>query len=388
MNTLTPTQAVQIATLAYKAKSIKSTKLLNNSLHPSLRGNFNFGVNQDAVQGISGGFFSHLFGLSTGFGLLGHGLGDFQGDSVITIRGTASLRDGLTDANFGLSGGSNGSMVHAGFNKTFYSMKPAIQEFVSANVRDKMTGCVHVVGHSLGGALAALSADWIKAEYSLPVKLYTFGSPRVGLEPFSRATTSRLDKIYRCTHGADPVAKVPLWPFSHAPYNGQEIRLDNGQGLKGAAHKLNGTPGYINTANSNDWNNLTVKANHFLSTPVRLKFEDRNQASFGSQWADKLNAALITLLKDAGYYSAVAAQAAIGTSLTFYDMLSRTVSQIAKASASFAAQTLGLLGHMLAFVGKVITGAVELTYNFIRSVFDDTLKALYRAAKDGLNGLD
>ncbi|MBH0000372.1 MULTISPECIES: lipase family protein [Pseudoalteromonas] len=388
MNTLTPTQAVQIATLAYKAKSIKSTKLLNNSLHPSLRGNFNFGVNQDAVQGISGGFFSHLFGLSTGFGLLGHGQGDFQGDSVITIRGTASLRDGLTDANFGLSGGSNGSMVHAGFNKTFYSMKPAIQEFVSANVRDKMTGCVHVVGHSLGGALAALSADWIKAEYSLPVKLYTFGSPRVGLEPFSRATTSRLDKIYRCTHGADPVAKVPLWPFSHAPYNGQEIRLDNGQGLKGAAHKLNGTPGYINTANSNDWNNLTVKANHFLSTPVRLKFEDRNQASFGSQWADKLNAALITLLKDAGYYSAVAAQAAIGTSLTFYDMLSRTVSQIAKASASFAAQTLGLLGHMLAFVGKVITGAVELTYNFIRSVFDDTLKALYRAAKDGLNGLD
>ncbi|WP_024607322.1 lipase family protein [Pseudoalteromonas sp. TAB23] len=388
MNTLTPTQAVQIATLAYKAKSIKSTKLLNNSLHPSLRGNFNFGVNQDAVQGISGGFFSHLFGLSTGFGLLGHGQGDFQGDSVITIRGTASLRDGLTDANFGLSGGSNGSMVHAGFNKTFYSMKPAIQEFVSANVRDKMTGCVHVVGHSLGGALAALSADWIKAEYSLPVKLYTFGSPRVGLEPFSRSTTSRLDKIYRCTHGADPVAKVPLWPFSHAPYNGQEIRLDNGQGLKGAAHKLNGTPGYINTANSNDWNNLTVKANHFLSTPVRLKFEDRNQASFGSQWADKLNAALITLLKDAGYYSAVAAQAAIGTSLTFYDMLSRTVSQIAKASASFAAQTLGLLGHMLAFVGKVITGAVELTYNFIRSVFDDTLKALYRAAKDGLNGLD
>ena len=108
----------------------------------------------------------------------------------------------------------------------------------AANIRDKITGCVHIVGHSLGGALATLSADWIKAEYSLPVKLYTFGSPRVGLDNFSRAATSRIDKIYRCTHGADPVTKVPLWPFSHAPYNGQEIRLDNGQGLKGAAHKL------------------------------------------------------------------------------------------------------------------------------------------------------
>ena len=388
MSTLTPTQAVQLASLAYDAKDMKSTKFINGLLHSSLRKNFSFSVNEDAIQGISGGFFSHLLNLSTGFALVGHGKGDFEGDSVITIRGTASLRDGLTDANFGLSGGANGSMVHAGFNKTFNTMKQALKDFVADNLKNKVNGCVHVVGHSLGGALAALTADWIKATYGLEVKLYTFGCPRVGLEPFSRATTSRLDKIYRCTHGADPVTKVPLWPFSHAPYNGQEIRLDNGQGIKGAAHKLKGSPGYMNTANSNDWNNLTVKANHFLSTPVRLKFEDRNQASFGSLWTDKLNAALITLLKDAGYYSAVAAQAAVGTSLTFYDMLSRTVTEIAQASASFAAQTWGLLGHMLAFVGKVIVKTVELTYSFIRSVFDDTVKALYRAAKDGLNGLD
>ncbi|XQF94233.1 hypothetical protein ACOBV9_18560 (plasmid) [Pseudoalteromonas espejiana] len=58
----------------------------------------------------------------------------------------------------------------------------------------------------------------------------------------------------------------------------------------------------------------------------------------------KLGVALVTLLKDAGYYSAVAAQAAIGTGLTFYDMLARTLDKIAKASASFATQTLGLLG--------------------------------------------
>ncbi|RJF35640.1 lipase family protein [Pseudoalteromonas gelatinilytica] len=388
MNTLTPTQAVQLAELAYKAKSIKTTNLLNHSLHASLRNNFNFSINPSAVQGVSGGFFSHLFGLSTGFGLVAHGKNEFQGDSVITIRGTASLRDGLTDANFGLSGGSNGSMVHAGFNKTFYTMKPGLQEFVTANIRDKVTGCVHLVGHSLGGALATLAADWIKAEYSLPVKLYTFGSPRVGLDNFSRAATGRIDKIYRCTHGADPVTKVPLWPFSHAPYQGQEIRLDSGQGLKGAAHKLSGTPGYINTANSNDWGNLTIRANHYLNTPVRLNFEDRNQASFNSHWADKLGAALVTLLKDAGYYSAVAAQAAIGTGLTFYDMLARTLDKIAKASASFAAQTLGLIGHMLVFAGKVVSKAVELTYSVIKWAFDSTLGALYRATKDGLNGLD
>lgn len=388
MNTLTPTQAVQLASLAYDAKKLRNTKLVNGLLHSSLRGKFNFEVNSGAVQGVSGGFFSHLFGLSTGFGLVGHGEGNFKGDSVIAIRGTASVRDGLTDAHFGLSGGATGKMVHAGFNKTFYSMKPALQEFVTANIRDKMTGCVHIVGHSLGGALATLSADWIKAEYALPVKLYTFGSPRVGLEGFARSATSRIDKIYRCTHGADPVTKVPLWPFSHTPFNGQEIRLDNGEGLKGAAHKLDGTPGYINTADSSSWGNLTVQANHFLGTPVRLNFENRNQATFSAHWSDKLSAALITLLKDAGYYSAVVAQAAIGSGLTFYDMLARTLDKIAKASASFASQTLGLLGHMLVFAGKVVTTIADLSFNFIRWVFDVTLGAVYRAAKEGLSGLD
>lgn len=388
MATLTPNQAVRLASLAYDAKTLKSTSSVNMGLHSSIRDSFNFSAQKTPISGVSGSMVSHLFGLSTGFALAGHGINNFEGDSVIAIRGTASLRDGLTDANFGLSGGQNGNMVHAGFNKTFYTMKPQIEKFVQANIRDKINGTVHLVGHSLGGALATLTADWIKVEYSLPVKLYTFGSPRVGLSGFSQAATNRMDKIYRCTHGADPVAQVPLWPFSHAPYKGQEIRLDSGQGLKGAAHKLNGTPGYLNTAKSNSWDNLTVKANHFLTAPVRLQYDNRNQASFTSYWSEKISAALITLLKDAGYYSAVMAQAAIGTGLTFYDFLARTLDKVVKASASFADQTLGLIGHMLVFAGKAVEKIADLSYQFIKWVFDVTLGALYRAARDGLNGID
>lgn len=388
MATLTPGQAVQLALLSYDAKTLKTTKLLNTQLHRSLANQFDFSIDKTPISGVSGSLISHLFGLSTGFALIGHGKNNFKGDSVITIRGTDSVRDGLTDAHFGLSGGQNGQMVHAGFNKTFYTMKPQLASFVNNNIRDNITGCIHLVGHSLGGAIATLTADWIKAEYSIPVKLYTFGSPRVGLSGFSSAATNRIDKIYRCTHGADPVAQVPLWPFSHAPYNGQEIRLDSGQGLKGTAHKLNGTPGYLNTANSNSWDNLTIKANQFLTTPVRLDFNNRNQASFSSYWSEKISAALITLLKDSGYYSAVMAQATIGTGLTFYDFLARTLDKVVKASASYAEQTLGLLGHMLVYAGKAIDKITDLSYRFIKWVFDQTLGSLYRAARDGLNGLD
>ena len=44
MNTLTPEQAVQLALLAYDAKDIKNTDLINNSLSPSLRGQVDFSI--------------------------------------------------------------------------------------------------------------------------------------------------------------------------------------------------------------------------------------------------------------------------------------------------------------------------------------------------------
>ncbi|QFU04737.1 Lipase (class 3) [Pseudoalteromonas sp. THAF3] len=388
MNTLSPRQASELAAMAYRAKGASKVLDVRSIVGPNLRNSFEFVTGDSVVDGVSGGFFSHLFGLSTGFAFVGKGINEFAGDSVIAIRGTASLRDGLTDLNCGLSASSSNKMVHAGFNKTFNSMKQAFAQFVDSNRKAGNTGVVHCVGHSLGGALAQLTADWVNTEYSLPTKLYTFGAPRVGKTDFARSTTTKLENIYRSTHGADPVPKVPLWPFIHAPFNGSEFRLDDGQGLNVSAHKLDGTPGYLNTASSSDWSTLKQRSDNFLSQPVRLRFEDRAQASFSSHWADKISSALITLLKDSGYYTAVVTQAAISSSLTFYDMVARTLEQVAKASARFAEQTLGLLGHMLVFAGKVVGKAFELTYKMIKWVFDSTMGALYRSVRGALNGLD
>lgn len=114
---------------------------------------------------------------------------------------------------------------------------------------------------------------------------------------------------------------------------------------------------------------------------VRLKYENRHQARFSGEWADRLSAALITLLKDAGYYTFVVTQASIGTSLTFYDMLARTLEKISAASARFAGQTRGLLGHMLVFAGFVTRELGKLTYRVIREVFRLAMGALYRAVR-------
>lgn len=46
---------------------------------------------------------------------------------------------------------------------------------------------LYVIGHSLGGAMATIAAVDLRVKLRLPdVRLYTFGSPRVGNEIFSR----------------------------------------------------------------------------------------------------------------------------------------------------------------------------------------------------------
>ena len=67
--------------------------------------------------------------------------------------------------------------AHVGFNKTFNSIKPTLETYFNKNT----TGPVHCVGHSLGGALATLTANWLhNKQGGRPISLYTFGAPRVG----------------------------------------------------------------------------------------------------------------------------------------------------------------------------------------------------------------
>lgn len=390
MGSISPRVASELADLVYQIKSPDSFGNYRvNLANLDVNRYFNFDFSSGPVHGRTGGLFG-IYKKTTGFAIIGQGKNQNENDYVVAVRGTSSKQDWLTNFNVGFSPASNNSSVHAGFNRTFESMKPVLNKQLSSHLRKKSQGVVHCVGHSLGGALASLIAVWIKAEYRRPVNLYTFGAPRVGLEGFASKSSAGIEQIYRCTHGADVVPKVPLWPFIHAPnHGGSEFRLDSSEGINIEAHLMgvDHVPGYRNTANSNDWDKLYRKSSDYLSQPVRLSYQRRHQASFSAYWADRLNAALVTLLKDAGYYTAVVAQATVGTSLTFYDMLARTLEQVANASNRFAEQTAGLLGHMLVFAGKVGVKVGELSYAFIRWVFDRTVGALYRAVRQALDAV-
>ncbi|MCS6177988.1 lipase family protein [Shewanella baltica] len=386
MNELTPLMAASLADSVYLLKKDGMETAFLKGLRTQVTKNFDFDLSNHRITGISGSIVSRLFNRKTGFAVIGQGKALYAGDHVVAIRGTDGLRDIITDLHIGLTGGDNNSLVHAGFNKVFQSMKPALEQSLTPILAANGRGTVHCVGHSLGGALAHITADWVKRRYKNRVCLYTFGSPRVGLDGFAIKTTGSIDNIFRCTHASDPIPLIPLWPFMHAPYKGSEILLNSAQGLRASGHSMgrNGTPGYLNTANSGSWDALQSQSTE-LFKEINLKYPERHQVTFTTYWAHRINNALITLLKNAGMLPLIYAQARIGTYLTFYDMLASSVEKIAKLSSEFAEQTRGLLGHMLVFAGKGATKVADLSYRFIRWVFEVTIGALHRIARQALD---
>lgn len=376
MKLLTPALAAEIADNAYYAQH-SSEAALSAAVSPRVRQAFS--ISGERLTGTAGTVFERLFRHQAGFGFIGQGResGGYQGHYLLAIRGTAAKREVLTDLHFGLNSSSNHKKVHAGFNRVFSSQQDQLAAFF-----DKAPpGPVHCVGHSLGGALANLAANWLKTRYAVPVALYTFGAPRVGLSDFASASESRIESIHRCTHHADPVPMVPVWPFIHA---GADYCLDRSKGFKPSAHKM----GYysINAAAYKDYRQMAGQRVS-VAAPTRLDYARRHEVSFTYYWAERITQALITLLKDAGQYTTIAASVGMCSTLTFYDLLARSLETIANLSTRYAEQQRGLLGAMLVFAGKPTVKVTELTYTFIRSVLDLMIKALMRVVRTALDAI-
>ncbi|KJY78358.1 lipase family protein [Vibrio nigripulchritudo] len=374
MSSISPKLASQIALLPYEllnTKSIFVPRYVNKS--------FSFDGKGQSFTGKTGGMLSIFGKKTTGFALIGEGKDAYKSDIVLAVRGTDTLGDIIADANVGLKGSPNGHAAHAGFVNLFNTIKPQIRQYLAK--RKTLPSRVHCVGHSLGGAIASLFADWLKAEYSLKVNLYTFGTPRIGMLGYA---SKKIDKTYRCTHGADPVPMFPLWPFVHA---GEEYRLDASVGVVPSTHKLasTGNPGYVNTAKSESWTTLRKVSKNFFNKRVVLDYNRRKEAAFNQTWKDKIIGAVITLLRDSGI--GLGLQSAMLPMLTIYDILARHLSKIAAKSKTFAAQTKGLLGHILVFSGRAAIEVTEISYKFVKWVFALMTKRLYNAVRTAFNSM-
>ncbi|MGE8175206.1 lipase family protein [Pseudomonas fluorescens] len=125
---------------------------------------------------------------------------------LIGVRGTAQKWDAWRDGDAEQVPVEDGvGKAHQGFHEGYV----AVKAFVTKYVERFRTGDqrILVCGHSLGGAIALLLAEWIRRKYDPNVILYTFGSPRAGDAEFVEGAKSLVH--HRIVNNNDPVPSVP-----------------------------------------------------------------------------------------------------------------------------------------------------------------------------------
>ncbi|PKG81058.1 hypothetical protein CXF85_20060 [Colwellia sp. 75C3] len=312
-----------------------------------------------------------LLSAQDGFGVCAMGGKGYENDLFLIFRGTTTANnkaDFVTDGNIGLTSSSTGHMVHVGFNSTFTSMLPQIRSFLAKN---KVTGTVHCIGHSLGGAVASLAADWLKKKAGKSVKLYTFGAPRVGTYFFAKSTTDNLkiENIHRVYHKTDPVPMVALFPFMQAPYNSSGHFLSSSELVfSGAAHKMGK---YADSVRSKSWSALNNVPDepYDVEWAIEQWLNSKRYTSADSstflRWAES---ALIYVLKKIGISVVAALQGAVMGVATLADKLAYILSKGIDLADNISYWVMRFMRRIMQALGmKVAKTKEELTRGVIRT---------------------
>jgi len=156
MSTLTPEQAAAIASGVYALRDQTVTQAAERHDVLGCEGMFDV-VDDSRFNGVSGGLY--VCKVLGGFGYIAEGIGRHVREILVATRGTAIAVDWLTNANIGIQPGPGGERVHAGFHETWKSFSAEVARFL----RGRNPTVIHCVGHSLGGALATLNADYFSS---------------------------------------------------------------------------------------------------------------------------------------------------------------------------------------------------------------------------------
>ncbi|OAF58604.1 hypothetical protein VC83_04982 [Pseudogymnoascus destructans] len=126
--------------------------------------------------------------------------------------------------------------VHAGFLKSWSHTRPFLLSHLTRLARVVPDYEIHLIGHSLGGALAALAGLELRAG-GVEVVVTTFGEPRIG----NKGLVGYLDSVFelagedgeggeggmeggrfrRVTHVGDPVPLLPPEEWGYAMHGGE-----------------------------------------------------------------------------------------------------------------------------------------------------------------------
>lgn len=306
----------------------------------------------------------------TAFGFTLIGKGALQGHAVILFRGTQYLADWLTNFNITVSRSASGQPVHDGFNLTFKTMESSIKEFMGVLTKNKITQ-IHCIGHSLGGALATICADWIRSSYKIKPYLYTFGSPRVGLLGFADCCTTNVgaERIFRAYHKTDIVPCIPTWPFIHTPNSGTDYYLPSPGVVPGPTY--HGMDKYVESVSGKNWATLAaLDTEKKTESGIVLWLKSSTPVGLTITVLEWLNQALVYVLKKCLNGAAWVISGAMGTSFTLLDQLAYVLQKGVDLSENVSSLVLQLIRKIMEVLGmKKVLKSADLTRAFIRDIF-------------------
>ncbi|KAK1566092.1 lipase [Colletotrichum navitas] len=130
---------------------------------------------------------------------------------VVAFRGTSGSGDWMNNIKADLVGSDlcSGCKVHNGFQDTWSTVEQFVMAVVPGLRGNYPDYTVVTTGHSLGAALATLSAAHLRQKTGIPVDSYLYGSPRIGNEEFVEFFNGLPGQTFRVTHWDDPVPRLP-----------------------------------------------------------------------------------------------------------------------------------------------------------------------------------
>ncbi|MBI3347096.1 MAG: lipase family protein [Burkholderiales bacterium] len=397
---LTPTEASYIATNAYftlkdwitgqpTAGVETRANVQNRVLGPGTAGASNPGQANPSLQGtaLSGGDLGKIFSGTTGAGTqsgFGYLLQFKQGTRrhiVVATRGTRpelGAPDLLTDARGAMTSFGDFGPVHKGFRKTFDTCMTSIgtdeRLIMDADI-------VHCVGHSLGGAVATLIAAHFSGR-GKAVKLYTFGSPRVGAFGTHSAFHKSIGQqnIFRVAHDLDPISLVGPFPYIHtnpSPRDANNFTLPSptGELFSTANHDMNRYIASVGAGEGGTWNSVrgyAQQTDHDNAVLAKWLLHADNDPG----WVQYASAKTLGILFKLFSHVLRGISTSLILGLSAVDLLAEMLLTGMARAQAMASQVYMLLRHAAKWAGIVVSAGADFTAQIIRRILDMMLSKL------------
>lgn len=324
------------------------------------------------------------FGTESGFGYLLKFRDGQRRHTIIATRGTRpelGAADLLTDARAAMTSFPGYGPVHKGFRTTYDS---AMVNLARDHRLLMESDVVHCVGHSLGGAVATLIAAHY-AGLGKAVKLYTFGSPRVGASGTFAAMHKTIgkDNIFRVAHDLDPISLIGPFPFIHvnpspSDPNNFTIPSPSGSLFSTENHDMNRYIGSVNRKGVG-WDyvrSLASQVDHDNAVLARWLLHKDNDPG----WVQYASAKTLGILFKLFQHVLRTISTSVLLSLTAIDLLAEMLFNGLYRVKALGEQIFQLLNHAAKWAGVDLAPGADFTARIIGSILSTMLAAMKQMA--------